>query len=150
MSLAFCAERIKCGNVALTVIHEPMRSMSITALNALSDMAETVARKLPAAPALYSHPRQFALFTLFAASFRKFKMKERNPHHKVNATQLGNTLINRSLDLVRTAHIDTANAENDTPRPAAGGVRSYLLGFLAIPSNDARIGAETYQCTDLS
>lgn len=50
--LHFSAERSKCGNAALTVIQEPIRSMSMTALNALSDNSETLAKKFPAAPAL--------------------------------------------------------------------------------------------------
>lgn len=40
------------GRQALAQLYEPMRSMSITVLNALAESSDIGARKFPAAPAL--------------------------------------------------------------------------------------------------
>ena len=50
--LCVCADWMSAGNVALSVFHEPTKSIPTTELNALCEICSRGARKFPAAPAL--------------------------------------------------------------------------------------------------
>lgn len=100
--------------------------MSMTDLKALTDSCSIEAKKLPAAPALFSS----------LASILKVLVVP-HEHDIVDGTELLGTTLRGILQVVELAHIHRANANHLRSRANGRNCLSGTLGLLYIATDDA-------------
>lgn len=116
--------------------------MSITDLNALTESCSIEARKLPAAPALLGALVQTARIRTGWCST--------GLHHIVDSTKLLDATLHGSLQVVELSNIDGTDANDLGAGTRGGNVLSHCLGLLYVATDDARVGSEVNQGTNLS
>lgn len=143
-TLCFLADSTRYGNVAFNVLKDPMTSISITDLNALTDNWLIDARKLPAAPALHQT-------SVSSSPYQSPHTRTKgNRHDKINLAQLLHTPLHSSQDILEPTHIHRSNTNNLRPGPHGSDLLRSRLGLLDIASDDTRVCAQMHQCAHLS
>lgn len=95
------ADFMRWGRVALRVLNEPRVSISKTVLNAFEDRPEIGATKFPAAPALEG----LCQYLFFRLQWDRWIL-----HDEVDASQLFDTCLNRSLQILNSPHVYGTNS----------------------------------------
>ena len=62
-------------------------------------------------------------------------------HHKVNGSEFLDAAVHGALDTFELAHVDSADADDLSPRASRGNVPRRLFGLLDIAAYNTGIGA---------
>ena len=145
--LVRAADLTSSGIVALTVLYDPSTSMSMTDLKALALSWLMGARKLPAAPALFSFCQSYT-----TPGFRPVTScrQEVDLHHIIYSPKFADTFFNRLLQAFHIPHVYCTDAEHSRTIARCGEVFGHGFGLLDVASYDAGVCAEVEEGSDLS
>jgi hypothetical protein len=72
-----------------------------------------------------------------------------NLHDEVNRSEFLDTPLHRIIETINGPHVDSADSYHLCPRSSGGDILGDFLGFLDVPSDDTRVGAQMNESADL-